>query len=76
MFCIAFKVKDANAETAAECRLFAMGFVPTPKQIRSDNGPEFANAVVRCLIALIGAEHLTIMPGSHEENSIVERSIK
>jgi hypothetical protein len=48
MFCIAFKVKDANAETAAECRLFAMGFVPTPKQIRSDNGPEFANAVVRC----------------------------
>ena len=76
MFCIAFKVNDANAETAAECRLFAMGFVPTPKQIRSDNGPEFANAVVRCLIALIGAEHLTIMPRSHEENSIVERSIK
>jgi hypothetical protein len=53
-----------------------MGFVPTPKQILSDNGPEFANAVVRCLIALIGAEHLTIMPGSHEENSIVERAIK
>ena len=75
-FCIAFKVKDANAETAAECILFAMGFVPTPKQILSDNGPEFANAVVRCLIALIGAEHLTIMPGSHEENSIVERAIK
>ena len=75
-FCIAFKAKEANAETAAECLLFAMGFVPAPKQILSDGGPEFANAIVRCLLSLIGSEHLMIMPGSHEENSIVERGIK
>ena len=75
-FSIAFKAKDANAETAAECILFAMGFVPAPKQILSDGGPEFANAIVRCLLALIGSEHLMIMPGSHEENSIVERGIQ
>jgi hypothetical protein len=75
-FCIAFKAKDANAETAAECLLFAMGFVPAPKQILSDGGPEFANAIVRCLLALTGSEHLMIMPGSHEENSIVERGIQ
>ena len=75
-FCIAFIVKDTTAEVGAECLLFATSFVPTPKQILSDNGPEFANAIVRCLLALIGSEHLLIMPGSHEENSIVERGIR
>jgi len=53
-----------------------LGTFPTPEQILSDNGPQYVGKVVKELMGMLGSEHITIHPGSHQENSIIERANK
>lgn len=46
-----------------------------PKIIQSDNGREFVNEVIRCLVALTGMDHRLISPYNPRADGKVERSI-
>jgi transposase InsO family protein len=71
--CLALKVdrsitSEDVIDTLAE--LFAMRGVP--RQIRSDNGPEFIAAAIRRWLDQVGIEALYIEPGSPWENGYAE----
>jgi transposase InsO family protein len=71
--CLALKVARSMTsedviDTLAE--LFAMRGVP--RQIRSDNGPEFIAAGIRRWLAQVGVTTLYIEPGSPWENGYAE----
>ena len=42
-----------------------------PSQLLSNNGSQYVNEVIDCYLSLVG---LRIVPHSHKENAIVERS--
>jgi hypothetical protein len=69
-------IKDEKAATAVKSLVQYLGIFPTPQQILSDNGPQYAARIVKELISMIGSQQLTIQAGSHEENSLVERANK
>jgi len=69
-------IKDEKAVTAAKCLVNYLGIFPTPQQLLSDNGPQYAARLVKELVSMIGSQQLTIHPGSHEENGLVERANK
>ena len=71
-----FPAKDLSAAAAAQCLLQWVGRYGCPAQILSDNGTQFVNNVIDEFLYLLGIEHKTIMPYSHEENAIVERANK
>jgi hypothetical protein len=48
----------------------------TPAQILTDNGAQYIADVTEELCQIIDTDHTTILPYSHEENSIVERANK
>ena len=75
-FCLLYPARTATAEEATQCLLHMTSIFPTPEVLYSDNGPQFVATVVEELIAALGMTHRTITPGSHEENSIVERANK
>ena len=75
-FCLLYPARTATSEEATECLLHMTSIFPTPEVIYSDNGPQFVATVVEELISAMGMLHKTITPGSHEENSIVERANK
>jgi hypothetical protein len=69
-------IKTTSAEIVANelwqiCCIFGV-----PKIIQSDNGPEFSNAVIRCLTTLNGIEHRFISPYNPRADGKVERSIQ
>jgi hypothetical protein len=47
-----------------------------PKILQSDNGPEFANDIIRALVKLNGIEHRFITPYNPRADGKVERSIQ
>jgi len=69
-------IKDEKAMTAVRSLVQYLGVFPTPQQILSDNGPQYAARIVKELVSMIGSQQLTIQPGSHQENSLVERANK
>ena len=47
-----------------------------PNQVLSDMGTQYTSEVVDQLVLMMGVEKLDTLPGSHEENSTVEREVK
>ena len=68
-----YVTKDATAITAAYALLNHMGTFGCPQQILTDNGPQFANELIKELTTLVDTEHIRTIAYSHEENAIVER---
>ncbi len=71
-----FAIKSTTAKEAAQCLLQHFGRYGLPTRLRSDNGTQFANEIIREFTHLLDIEHELITPYSHEENSIVERANK
>ena len=70
------KAKDATGASAARSFMNHVGTYGMPDRIRSDGGPQFISNLFEELMAIGLVEHSTTTPYSHEENGIVERSIK
>ncbi len=68
------KGTGANAMCAAV--LQHLGRYGIPDEILSDNGPAFCAELLEALCKVLGPDHITITPYSHEENGIVERANK
>ena len=71
-----YKCKDATAASAARAILQHVGRYGTPAEILTDNGTQYIADMTEELCRLIDTNHTTILPYSHEENSIVERANK
>jgi hypothetical protein len=71
-----YPCKSTGAKEAAQHILQHCGRFGTPLQILSDAGTQFLNELVDELLEIMGPEKIEGLPGSKEENSIVERSIK
>jgi hypothetical protein len=69
--CVSTGAKEAASHILQHCGRFG-----TPLQILSDAGTQFLNELVDELLVILGPEKIEGLPGSKEENSIVERSIK
>jgi hypothetical protein len=69
--CVSTGAKEAAQNILQHCGRFG-----TPLQILSDAGTQFLNELVDELLVILGPEKIEGLPGSKEENSIVERSIK
>jgi hypothetical protein len=69
-------LKTLDAATAAKevfkhfCRYGA------PMTLRSDNGTQFCNEIIKELLRMTGTEHIRTVAYSHEENGMVERCNK
>jgi transposase InsO family protein len=68
-------LKDTKAETVAAALWSIFCIIGIPVILQSDNGPEFANDVIRALIKLTGIEHRYISPYHPQADGKVERSI-
>ena len=71
-----YKCKDTTAASAAQAILQHVGRYGTPAEILTDNGAQYIADMTEELCKLIDTNHTTILPYSHEENSIVERANK
>ena len=71
-----YALPDLKALTAAKAIVQHIGRYGQPEEIFTDNGTQFRNELVTQLIELMDVQHVTILPYSHEENSIVERANK
>lgn len=71
-----YVVPDTTALNAARALLQHVGRYGAPAQIRSDQGPQFANDIIEEFLKLIGTEHLLTLAYSSQENAIVERANK
>jgi len=71
-----YPLRSTSAEEAAVCMLNHVCTFGVPKQILTDNGPQFANSLVKSLTRMLGSQKLTTIPYSKEENAIVERANK
>jgi hypothetical protein len=71
-----YKCKDTAAATAARAIFEHTGRYGTPAEILTDNGTQYIADMTEQLCRLIDTNHTTILPYSHEENSIVERANK
>ncbi|MBS4066640.1 MAG: DDE-type integrase/transposase/recombinase [Chitinophagaceae bacterium] len=69
-------LKDTTAETVARKIWKIFCIIGFPKIIQSDNGPEFANDVIRSLVKIAGIEHRLISPYNPRADGKVERSIQ
>ena len=68
-----YSIPDLTALTAAKAIIQHIGRYGQPEEILTNNGTQFRNKLMAQLTNLMDVQHLTIMPYSHEENSIVER---
>ena len=76
-FLAVYPTPDVSATSAARVLLKHMGtFLVTPCEIRSDNGPENANKMIKEFLDLVGTDRIETLAYSHEENSLVERANK
>ena len=48
----------------------------TPNEILTDNGKQYVNELSTYLYDLMYTDHITVLPYSHQENSVVERANK
>ncbi len=71
-----YSIPDTTAVVAAKCLLQHVGRYGTPQRIRSDNGSQNVNEVIKEFFELIGTEHQLTLAYSKEENAIVERANK
>ena len=71
-----YATKDATAKAAYTALVEHVGRYGSPRYIRSDNGPHFANHVIDDFTKLAGTVHEKILAYSSEHNSIVERMNK
>jgi hypothetical protein len=69
--CHSTGAKEAASHIIQHCGRFG-----TPHQILSDAGTQFLNELMTELLKILGPEKIEGLPGSKQENSIVERSIK
>ena len=71
-----FAVRDLTAATAAKRVMEFTGRYGIPSQILTDNGTQYINELANQIYDCMWTNHISIMPYSHEENSIVERANK
>ena len=72
-----YAAKDVSALSAMKAILQAVGRYGTPSEILTDNnGSQYIAELNKQLYDHMITQHVTIMPYSHEENSIVERQNK
>ena len=71
-----FPLETLSASEAASKLLQHFGRFGQPFQIQTDNGSQFANAILKELTTHLGVQHVKITPYSHEENGMVERANK
>jgi transposase InsO family protein len=71
-----YATKDATAKAACTCLIEHFGRFGCPSYIRSDNGPQFVNDLIRLFLEATGTPHNRTLAYSSEENAIVERSNK
>jgi hypothetical protein len=67
-----YATKDATAKSAAKALTEHVGRYGQPSQILSDNGTQYANAVIKELLKLLGTQQLHYKTYSNEETSIAE----
>ena len=68
-----FDGKAVNAASAAQFILDLVGIFGLPKAIRSDNGPEYANSVIECLLELLGVARHPGIEYRPQSNGVIER---
>ena len=66
--------KDATAKSAAASILEWVGRYGAPREIQSDNGPQFANSTINELLKFIQSAHRLTLPYRPQANGVVERS--
>jgi hypothetical protein len=71
-----YPIKDTTAVQAVKGLIKWTASFGVPLQILSDNGTQFANALVTEFVKHVGCEHVRVMPYSSEENGMVERGNK
>ena len=71
-----YKCKNATAASAAEAIVDYAGRYGPPAEILTDNGTQYIADTTEEVVKLMDTPHTTILPYSHEENSIVERANK
>jgi transposase InsO family protein len=71
-----YPVKTFDAEEAADRLLEHTGHYGVPAQLFSDGGKQYVNAIIASFLEKTGTEHVVGMAYSHQEQSIVERSIR
>ena len=74
-FALLRPIRTNSAEIIANELWSVFSIFGLPRIIQSDNGSEFVNAVVRCLVKLIGVEHRFISPYNPRADGKVERCI-
>jgi hypothetical protein len=71
-----YPLRSVNAEDCAATLVHYLCTEGLPAHIHSDKGTQFVNSVIDELFRFIGIRHTKSTPYSHEENGIVERSIR
>ena len=71
-----YATPDATAKSACTALVEHVGRYGSPRYLRSDNGPHFANHVIDEFLKIVGTVHERILPYSSEHNAIVERMNK
>lgn len=69
-----YPAPGADAISAARALVSFYGRFGTPKNITSDNGKEYCNALVKEFHKQVGVNHDITVAYSHEENGVVERA--
>jgi hypothetical protein len=69
-------MKDQTAASVAAKFLMHCGMFGVPNTMGTDGGPCFISQIMEELLQLADIKHLNITPYSHQENGIVERSIR
>lgn len=65
--------RSTSAMEAATCSINFAGRYGIPERLRSDNGSQFVNGIIRSLLDSWSVQHELTMPYSSEENGISER---
>jgi hypothetical protein len=71
-----YDCEAATAQAALEKLLLHFGRFGSPRAIRSDRGPHFANELIAGFLKATGTPHNLTLAYSSEENAIVERMNK
>lgn len=71
-----FPVPNLEAQTAVDIMIQHFGRYGIPHSVVTDNGSQFINSLFDQLYSLTGISQIRITPYSHEENGMVERSIR
>jgi hypothetical protein len=67
---------DVSAETAANALVKHMSRFGRPKELITDQGTQYVNALFKAITQHFGFHHFNSIPYSKEENGIVERANK